>query len=72
MGSKSNVMVLADSLHHDDMRNISTYGILLCVKFNKKKQLCTVLKGYEVYGRTGAGAGISVRIDFFFGKMCMK
>ena len=24
MGSKSNVMVLADSLHHDDMRNIST------------------------------------------------
>ena len=24
MGSKSNVMVLADSLHHDDMRNINT------------------------------------------------
>jgi hypothetical protein len=24
MGLKSNVMVLADSLHHDDMRNIST------------------------------------------------
>ena len=24
MGSKSNIMVLADSLHHDDMRNIST------------------------------------------------
>ena len=24
MGSKSNVMVLADSLHHGDMRNIST------------------------------------------------
>jgi hypothetical protein len=24
MGSKSNGMVLADSLHHDDMRNINT------------------------------------------------
>ena len=40
----------------------STYGVLLCVKFNK------VLKGYKVYGRAGAGAGIFVRTDFFFGK----
>jgi hypothetical protein len=43
----------------------STYGVLLCVKFNKKKTLWTVLKGYKVYGRTGVG--ISVRTDFFFG-----
>ena len=28
----------------------------------------TVLKGYKVYGRAGAGAGIFVRTDFFFGK----
>jgi hypothetical protein len=46
----------------------STYGVLLCVKFNKKKILWTVLKGYKVYGRTGAGAGIFVRTDFFSGK----
>ena len=31
-----------------------------------KKILWTVLKGYKVYGR--AGAGIFVRTDFFFGK----
>ena len=42
----------------------STYGVLLCVKFNIKKILWTVLKGYKVYGR----AGIFVRTDFFFGK----
>jgi hypothetical protein len=36
--------------------------------FNKKKILWTVLKGYKVYGRTGAGAGIFVRTDNFFGK----
>ena len=46
----------------------STYGVLLCVKFNEKKLLWTVLKGYKVYGRAGAGAGIFVRTDFFFGK----
>ena len=40
----------------------STYGVLLCVKFNKKNTL-DVLKGYKVYGR--AGAGIFVRTDFF-------
>ena len=45
----------------------STYGVLLCVKFNKKI-LWTILKGYKVYGRTGAGAGIFVWTDFFFGK----
>ena len=45
----------------------STYGVLLCVKFNKKI-LWTVLKGYKVNGRAGAGAGIFVRTDFFFGK----
>jgi hypothetical protein len=39
----------------------STYGVLLCVKFNKKKLLWTVLKGYKVYGRAGAGAGIFVK-----------
>ncbi len=44
----------------------STYGVLLCVKFNKKKILWTVLKGYKVYGR--ARAGIFVWTDFFFGK----
>ena len=27
-----------------------------------------VLKGYKVYGRTGAGAGIFVRTDSLFGK----
>jgi hypothetical protein len=37
----------------------STYGVLLCVKFNKKKILWTVLKGCKVYGR--AGAGIDMR-----------
>ena len=42
----------------------STYGVLLCVKFNIKKILWTVLNGYKVYGR----AGIFVRTDFFFGK----
>ena len=47
---------------------ISTYGVLLCVMCNKKKILWTVLKGYKVYGRTGAGAGISVRTDSLFGK----
>jgi hypothetical protein len=26
------------------------------------------LKGYKVYGRAGAGAGIIVRTEFFFGK----
>ena len=50
----------------------STYDVLLCVKFNKKKILWTVLKGYKVYGRAGAGAGagagIFVRTDFFSGK----
>ena len=45
----------------------STYGVLPCVKF-KKKILWTDLKGYKVYGRMGAGAGISVRTDFFSGK----
>jgi hypothetical protein len=45
----------------------STFGVLLCVKFNKKI-LWTVLKDYKVYGRAGAGAGIFVRTDFFFGK----
>jgi hypothetical protein len=43
----------------------STYGVLLCVKFNKKI-LWTVLKGYKVYGR--AGTGIFVRTDFLSGK----
>jgi hypothetical protein len=45
----------------------STYGVLHCVKFNKKI-LWTVLKGYKVYGRAGAGAGIFARTYFFFGK----
>ena len=45
----------------------STYGVLLCVKFNKKI-LGTVLKGYKIYGRAGAGAGIFDRTDFFFSK----
>ena len=45
----------------------STYGVLLCVKFNQKI-LWTVLKGYKVYGRAGAGAGIFIWTDFFFGK----
>ena len=26
------------------------------------------MKGYKVYGRAGAGAGIIVRTEFFFGK----
>jgi hypothetical protein len=47
----------------------STYGVLLCVKFDKKYILWTVLKGYKVYGRTAAGAGIFVRTDFFSGKI---
>ena len=42
----------------------STYGVLFCVKFNKKQILWTVLKGYKVYGRTGAGPGT----DSLFGK----
>jgi hypothetical protein len=46
----------------------STYGVLLCVKFNKKI-LWTVLKDYKVYGRTGAGPGIFVRTDSLFGKI---
>jgi hypothetical protein len=38
------------------------------VKSLIKKILWTVLKGYKVYGRAGAGAGIFVRTDFVFGK----
>jgi hypothetical protein len=64
MGSKSNVMVLADSLHHDDMRNISTnFGWSNTSTF--WIILWTVLKDYKVYGRAEAGAGIFVRTDFF-------
>ena len=39
------------------------YSFVLCLI--KKNILWTVLKGYKVYGRTGAGAGIFVRTDFF-------
>jgi hypothetical protein len=45
-----------------------TYDVLLCVMFNKKIILWTVLKCYKVYERTGAGVEIFVRTDFFFGK----
>jgi hypothetical protein len=36
--------------------------------FHKLQEGGAVLKGYKVYGRARAGAGIFVRTDFFFGK----
>ena len=45
----------------------STYGVLLCVKFNKKNTL-DGFEGLQGLWTGGGRAGIFVRTDFFSGK----